>query len=78
MVASILNYGCEVWGLRKADPIEKFHRSFLKSVLRVKNSTPNCFVYGELGVHPLYIERYVRVLSFFIKMINCSNKDNSL
>ena len=78
MVAPILNYGSEVWGLRKADPIEKLHRSFLKSVLRVKNSTPNCFVYGELGVYPLYIERYGRVMSFWVKIINCSSNEESI
>ena len=78
MVAPILNYGCEIWGLRNADPIEKFHRSFLRNVLRVKNSTPNCFVYGELGVYPLYIERCVRVVSFWVKIVSCSNKDKSL
>ena len=78
MVTPILNYGCEVWGLRKADPIERFHRSFLRTVLRVKNSTPNCFVYGELGVYPLYIERCVRVLSFWVKIINCDKKEKYL
>ena len=36
MVVPIMNYGSEVWGLRKADPMEKFHRSFLKYILRVK------------------------------------------
>ena len=78
IVAPIVNYGCEIWGSRKADPIEKFHRSFLKYVLRVKSSTPNCFVYGELGVYPLYIERYIRIMSFWVKIINCSDKENSL
>ena len=78
MVAPILNYGSEVWGLRMADPIEKLHRSFLKSVLRVKNSTLNCFVYGELGVYPLYIERYARVMSFWVKIINCSSNEESI
>ena len=78
IVAPILNYGSEVWGLRAAEPIEKFHRSFLKSVLRVKNSTPNCFVYGELGVYPLYIERYGRVMSFWVKIIKSRNDEKSL
>ena len=61
MVSPILNYGSEVWGLRTADPIEKFHLSFLKCILEVKSSTPTCFVYGELGVLPLIIERKMRV-----------------
>ena len=73
MVVSILNYGSEVWGLRQADPLEKFHLSFLKSVLGVKTSTPNCFVYGELGVYPLLLERKMRVLKYWLKIVRCLN-----
>ena len=62
MVSPILNYGSEVWGMRKADPIETFHLSFLKSILGVKTSTPNCFIYGELGAYPLILERKIRVI----------------
>ena len=78
MVVPILNYGSEVWGLRKADPMEKFHRSFLKYILRVKNSTPNCFIYGELGVFPLYIKRYERVLTYWTKILENKDNENSL
>ncbi len=69
MIQPILNYGCEVWGLRRADPMDKFHRAFLKFILRVKKSTPNCFVYGELGVYPLFIDRQVKVISYWIKIL---------
>ena len=69
MVYPILNYGSEVWGLRQADPLEKFHLSFLKSVLCVKSSTPNCFVYGELGVFPLIVERKIRVIKYWLKIV---------
>ena len=68
-VSPILNYGSEVWGLRRADPIETFHLAFLKSLLGVKASTPNCFVYGELGVYPLQIERKLRVIKYWLKII---------
>ena len=61
MIRPILSYGCEVWGLNKADSIETFHLEFLKSILRVKTSTTNIYVYGELGEYPLYIERKMRV-----------------
>ena len=77
MVAQILHYGCEVWGLRRADPIEKFHLAFLKSVLGVKSSTTNCYVYGELGVFPLLIKRQVRVVKYWLKIIRSLNvKEN--
>ena len=70
LVSPILYYCCEIWGLCKADPIEKLHLSFLKSLLGVKASTPNCFIYGELGVFPMYLERQVRVIKFWMKCIN--------
>ena len=76
MVLPILNYGCEIWGLRRADPMDKFHRAFLKYILRVKKSTPNCFVYGELGVYPLFIQRQVRVISFWAKLLENIENEN--
>ena len=77
MIAPILNYGCEVWGLRVADPIEKFHLSFLKCLLEVKISTPNCFVYGELGVYPLLIERKIRIVKYWLKIVkNLNGKEH--
>ena len=56
----------------KAEPIERFHLAFLKSLLCVKSSTPNCFVYGELGVYPLHVERKYRIIKFWLKILNSS------
>jgi len=49
LIMPILNYGCEVWGFMEASSVEKVHLKFMKQVLRVKNSTPSAFVYGEMG-----------------------------
>ena len=70
MVLPILSYGCEVWGLDDASPLDVIHLTFLKSLLKVKTSTPNCFVYGELGVFPLIIERQIRMIKFWLKIIS--------
>ena len=67
-VTSILCYACEVWGFVNADDIERVHRRFLKRILGVKMSTANSAVYGELGRYPLYINRYVRIIKYFIKL----------
>ena len=75
MVTPILFYGCEVWGFCKADSLERFYISFLKNVLGVKQSTPNCFVYGELGLYPLIIERKVRILKYWFKILK--SEENS-
>lgn len=74
MVLPILFYGCEVWGFSRADPIERFYLSFLKSLLCVKSSTPNCFVYGELGVYPLILERKYRIVKFWLKILRSNDE----
>ena len=72
LVSPILGYGSEIWGMSKADPMEKLHLSFLKNLLYVKQSTPNCFIYGELGVYPLFLQRQLRVIKFWIKILRSS------
>ena len=70
MVSPILSYGGEVWGLNVAAQLEIIHLSFLKSILGVKSSTPNCFIYGELGVYPLYVERQIMVIKYWLKIMS--------
>ena len=59
MVASILLYGCEIWGFKNIDTIESLLLQFNKIILGVKKSTPNCILYGELGRFP--IEVFVKI-----------------
>ena len=77
MVLPILMYGCEIWGFNRADPVERFYLSFLKSILGVKKSTPNCFLYDELGVFPLIIERKVRIIKYWLKLLKLENTSYS-
>ena len=53
VVSPILLYGSEVWGFSCTEMLEIFHRNFLKKLLHLRPSTPNCMVYEELGVLPL-------------------------
>ena len=73
LVASVLNYGCESWGFLKAECIERIHRKFLKYILNVKIQTNNYAVYKELGRHPLIIERHVRIIKYWFKLVDVSN-----
>jgi hypothetical protein len=41
--------------LVKNENIEKVHFQFLKRIVGVRVTTPNCLVYGELGRYPLDI-----------------------
>ena len=68
MISPILLYGCEVWGYGDIEPLEIFYRSFIKRVLGVGRSTPNCIVLGEVGKYPIIHRVYKRMIAFWIKV----------
>ena len=43
----------------------------------MKTSTPSCFVYGELGVLPMIVERKIRVVKFWLKIIRSLNMNEN-
>ena len=53
MVMPVLSYGCEIWGFYPAKAIEQVHKDFCKSILKVKRSTMNEIMIGELERIPL-------------------------
>ena len=55
-VKPILLYGSEIWGYGKCDIIERVQLKFLKHIFKLKRSTPNHTIYGELGIFPIHIE----------------------
>ena len=58
--------------------LEKCHLKFCKYILNVKQSTPDCMVYGELGRYPLQIIIKSRIVSFWAKTIKSHNKLSNL
>ena len=70
LVLPILNYSAEVWGFIPALNIERVHTQFLKKVLNVKVSTQNDFIYGELGRKSLLINRHLRIIKYWLKIIS--------
>ena len=69
-ISPVLSYGSEVWGFHKAPEIEQVQLNFCKRLLRVKRTTQNDFVYGELGRYPMYIFRYIRIIKYWLKIIS--------
>ncbi len=64
MIAPILLYGSEVWGVEDVSVVDKFQLKYLKIILQLKQSTPNVMIYGELGITctPLSTQIKSRVL----------------
>ena len=76
MIVPILLYGCEVWGFQSLDKIEVFYRKYLRNLLKVNKSTPNCMTYGEVGKSKLQVKVDIRMIQFWAKIIN--GKDSKL
>ena len=74
MVEPILLYGSEIWGYENTKIVEQIHLNFCKRILKVRSSTPNFMVYGELGRFPLEIRIKSRMLSYWCKLINGGEK----
>ena len=66
LILPILCYSCEVWGFNKGKYIERVHLKFCKYILKMKTSTLNEIVYGEVGRYPLFIERYRRIVKYWL------------
>ena len=67
-VKLILNYSCEIWGFSNAERCERVHRKFIKRVLGVKKGTSNVALYGKTGRFPILLDRYVRIVKYWLKI----------
>ena len=75
LIASILYYGCETWVFLNAESIERIHRKFLKYLVNVKMSTCNYAIYKEFGRYHLSIERQIRIIKYWFKLINIQDSN---
>ena len=69
LIKPILNYGSEVWGFANANVVERVHLQFCKTMLGVKRTTQNDFVYGELGRCDLRTQRLVSIIKYWFKIL---------
>lgn len=66
----ILTYGAEIWGYGDNVIIDRVQRKFCKMLLKVKNTTPTCMVYGELGRLSVDYEIQRKCISYWLKIKN--------
>ena len=53
MVIPVILYGCEIWVFQDIKLLKIFYRKFIKKVRKLRPSTSNCMVYGEVGKLPI-------------------------
>jgi len=69
LVKPILSYGCEMWvDEPPTKSLEAIHRSFLKSLLGVNNTTPSRIVLAEFGRFPLILFWHQQALKYKARM----------
>ena len=71
----VLNYASEVWGYDDCKDIEIVHNKFCRYLLGVKKSTNIAAMYGELGRMPLRVVRKLRMLKYWIRILENSNEN---
>ena len=57
--------------------IERVQLKFLKHILNMKISTPNCIVYGETGVIPLKVDIQSRIVWYWAKLVSPTSSNLS-
>ena len=75
LVSSVLNYASEVWGYDDCKDIEIVLNKFCRYLLGVKKSTNIAAMYGELGRMPLRGVRKLRMLKYWIRILENSNEN---
>ena len=78
LASPILLYTSEVWGFENKESIEKVHLQFCKNVLKVRSTTPNYMVYGELGRYPMEVMVKRKIVLFWNNLLCESNKLSSI
>ena len=70
MVVPIILYGSEITGFENSDILERLCTQFYRIILKVKKTTPNVMLYGELGRYPINILCKSRMVGFWQRIIN--------
>ena len=70
LVSSILQFGSEIIGLHQCNDLELIHTKFLRRILGVNKSTNLSALYGELGRLPLFILLKIRMIKYWIHILN--------
>ena len=52
-ILHILLYGCENWGFNNIKLIENVQNQFLRTITKLRKSTPIYMLYGELDITPV-------------------------
>ncbi|MES9884249.1 MAG: reverse transcriptase family protein [Sedimenticola sp.] len=67
-ILPIMLYGSEVWGFENSKLFENLHCSFLRTILKIRKSTPLYMLYAELGRYPIEIHIKSRMINYWMSL----------
>ena len=68
-ICSMLIYGCEVWGTKQFQSIERVQYYACKRFINVSQKASNYAVLGDCGRYPLYLVTWKRVIKYWLKIL---------
>ena len=74
-VLPILLYGCETWGFYSTNLIDTVHNQFLRTITKLRKSTPVYMLYAELVRKPIDILIKTRMIGYWISLVNNKNQN---
>ena len=69
LIVPILCCGADGWGFIQSPAIERVHFRVLKTILRVKTSTPNDLEYAELGRQTFRTKQLVQIVNYWFTIL---------
>jgi len=71
IVMPVIEYGSEIWSAgNNIDVLDTFQVKFFKRVLKVRPQTPTLAVLGEVGEYPVSIKVDLRVIKYWLRLVN--------
>ena len=72
-IIPILTYASEIWGYENTDIIQRIENKFLRSILKLRKSTPIYMLMGELGRYPIDIIIKSKMITFWNRLLTGSH-----
>ena len=69
---SIMFYGCQIWGFKSYEEVEKLFRYFIKKILYLPTNTPNYMLHIETGLPSLFNDTLELHFSYIRKVFKLS------
>lgn len=73
-LASVMSFAAEVWGMEKADKVDRLQLMYFKRLMGVSDKFNHVVLKGDLGLLSLRVGRLVRIVNYWERIINLPSR----